>query len=360
MLMSGKALDIGSQSIKLVELSKRKGVLTLTNYAYAKTSESLVKVGMPGVISDIAGKVLKRALDAADIKTKEVNVAVPSFSSLVTVFDIPKMPDKEVDQAIRSEAPKYIPVRLSDVVYGWQVIDETGFNENSSGQAGQTGQNSAPGGNLQRMKVLVVAIMKEISGKYEKVLGDSGIGVGSLEIDSFSLVRSLLHNDPECSLILDIGHRVTNLIVAANGNILVNRTIDVAGESMTNVLEKSLKVDQKRAEQLKMQSGMRKDGQGKSDLFLPTLGIIIQEVKKTISVLGEEYNGLNIKKVVLSGGSARMIGLAEYVQNELKIKTVIGNPLAQVKYPAKMEAKLKLQSPVLAVAVGLAMLGLEE
>ena len=99
-------VDISSQSIKLIELSRKNDRLILTNYAYAKTDESLVKIGAPGVLSDMAGKVLSKSLEASKIKAKEVNVAVPSFSSLVTVFEIPRMSEKEIDQAIRVEAPK--------------------------------------------------------------------------------------------------------------------------------------------------------------------------------------------------------------------------------------------------------------
>lgn len=357
---SAVGVDIGSQSIKLIELSRKNDRLILTNYAYAKTDESLVKIGAPGVLSDMAGKVLSKSLEASKIKAKEVNVAVPSFSSLVTVFEIPRMSEKEIDQAIRVEAPKYIPVRLSDVVYGWQIIDYSTIFDGNTKQKGQFAKAPIEAKRSERMKVLVVAIMREISNKYEKVLGNAGIGIGSLEIDSFSLSRALLSRESECSLILDIGHRVTNLIVGVKSNILVNRTIDVAGESMTGVLGKGLGVDERRAEQLKMQKGLQNISQGEQGLLAPILGVIVQEVKKTVDVLKEEYDGLSVKKIILSGGSSRMIGLREFIEQESGIETTIANSLIGIEYPSKLNDNLKEQSPVLATAVGLAMLGLKD
>jgi len=358
---SAVGVDIGSQSIKVVELVRKKDKLVLSNYAYAKTDESLIKIGAPGVLSDMAGKVLSKTLEVSKIKTKEVNVAVPSFSSLVTIFEIPRMPEKEINQAIRVEAPKYIPVRLSDVVYGWKIIDDTvGAKGKEGEQERKSNKKIVEPKMSDRMKVLVVAIMREISNKYEKVLGDSGISVSSLEIDSFSLARSLLNRESECALILDIGHKVTNLIVGVNKNILVNRTIDVAGDSVTSVMGKSLGVDRKRAEQLKMDKGLQGAVNNGEAILLPILGAITKEVSRTMEVLREDYNGLEIQKIILSGGSSKLIGLREFIEQESGVTTVIADPLVNFEYPSKLSADLKEQGPNLATAIGLAMLGLED
>ena len=68
----------------------------------------------------------------------------------------------------------------------------------------------------------------------------------------------------------------------------------------------------------------------------PILGVIVQEVKKTVDVLKEEYDGLSVKKIILSGGSSRMIGLREFIEQESGIETTIANSLIGIEYLSKL------------------------
>ena len=117
-------VDIGSQSIKIIELENKKGELVLKNYALVKTNEKIIKIGTQGVVEDKVSVILKQSFDKAKIKGKNINVAVPGFASLVIVFEVPSLMEGDIQQVIKREAPKYIPISLKDVVYDWQAIDE--------------------------------------------------------------------------------------------------------------------------------------------------------------------------------------------------------------------------------------------
>ncbi len=353
-------IDIGSHGIKVVELKREEGGLSLSNYAYVKTKEDLVKIGSRGVLSDASGPILEKILALSKIDPKEVNVSVPSFSSLVTIFDIPSMPKKDIEQAIRLEAPKYIPVKLSDVIYGWEIVSQQG--ETNSQQGTNNLKKGEIGLSDNRIKVLVVAIMKEISQKYEKVFSDIGIKINSLEVDSFSLARSLSgkFSKSDCNLILDIGHKTTNLIVVNKGKIVLNRTIDVAGDSMNKIISSSLGVDEERAEKTKIKNGINSVSQGENSPLVGTLSSIVNEIKNVNASITKDFNGLVINKVILTGGGAQTVGLKEYIERETGLVSEIGNPFNGIRYPENIKQKIAERAPFSSVAVGLAMLGFED
>lgn len=349
-------VDVGSSSVKVVELEKKGEELVLKNYAIALGQEELIKPGTSGVISPKAGSVIKKTLEEAGVKAMKVNVAVPSFSSLITTIDIPEIHQDEIEKVVQSEAPKYIPVQLSDVVYGWQLIDEVVAEEQAMTDEEKKKKIKNKQGNLH---ILMVAIMKEISDQYDKVFSIANVSIDSLEIDSFSLTRSLVGNDPKPYLVLDIGHKVCNIIAVSNKNILLNRTIDVAGDRITRVIAKALNIDNDRAEKMKIQEGMDISQQG-SKMVTQVLSVLTGEIRRTIKALGESYPKVEIEGIILSGGGSKLKGLRQFIESDLDIKTVIGNPMSTVSYPKQVEDVLLGNSPALSIATGLALLGFDE
>lgn len=363
---SAVGIDVGSRSVKAVILERKKDQLVLKNYAIAKTKEDLIKAGTSGVITSSAGELIKKVAQQAGIKKDEkVNVSVPSFSSLITTIEIPNMPEDEIEQVIQIEAPKYIPMQLSDVVYGWQIVDDGGkFGAEESSQENskeeETHGSTHKTVKSKEVRVMVVAIMKEISSQYEKVFHESGYSIDSLEIDSFSLTRSLAREDPECNVILDIGHKVTNILITSRGNILVNRTIDVAGERITKAIARGMNIDEERAEQYKLENGVNMGSGQDSGVIVQMLDVLIGEVMQTIGSFKEDYPKLKPENIVLSGGGAYMKGLEEYIEKESKINTKMGNPLAGISFPERYKNAAVNHGPLLSVAVGLAKLPFEE
>jgi len=351
-------VDVGSSSVKVVELERKEEKLILKNFAVAQGQEELIKPGTSGVINPKAGNMVKKTIEQAGINVSKVNVAVPSFSSLITTIEIPRMPQKEIDKIVQREAPKYIPVQLSDVVYGYQVIDEVigELPKDAEGKDDKENTKRKKEGNLH---ILIVAIMKEISDQYDRVFSVGQLGVDSLEIDSFSLTRSLVGEDPTPYLILDIGHKVCNIVAVSNKNILLNRTIDIAGDRITRVVAKTLNVTNDRAEKMKLQHGMDIDQEVKK-MIAQVLSVLASEVKKTISALAESYPEVEIQGVILSGGGSKLKGLNEFIQKELGLNTTLGDPLKSISYPTQIKKVIKENGPALSIATGLALLGFED
>lgn len=348
-------VDIGNSGVKIVEIEKVEDNFVLKNYAIAHSKEELIKPGTSGVVDDAAGPIVKKALEQSGIRKQKVNVAVPSFSSLITTIEMPQMPQNEIEQVVLREAPKYIPVQLSDVVYGWQIIE--GVKEKK--QKEDEEEEDIMAKRSKPLHVLMVAIMKEISNQYQKVFSMNDLSIDSLEIDSFSLTRSLVNHKTGTFLILDIGHKVCNVIAVSNKNILMNRTIDVAGDRITKVISKALGIDGERAEKLKVEQGLSIDKKGTSTVA-QVLSVLIAEIKRTKRALAENYPGLEIEEIILSGGGAKLKGLEEFIGEEMGVPAALGNPLEEISYPDAVKESIKKHSPALSIAVGLAMLGFED
>lgn len=360
-------IDVGSTSVKVVELERKNKKIVLKNYAIAKSSEELIKPGTSGVISDVAASVVKKTLQEAGIKTDLANVSVPSFASLVTSIEVPPMPDNEIEQAIRLEAPKYIPVPLSEVVYGWQIVNDDleSPTQKEEAQEKSEGAGKSPvikGGEQPKRKkrILVVAIMKDISAKYEQVFQKSGQTIDSLEIDSFSLVRSLIGNDKKCYIVIDVGYKVSNIMIVSNKNILINRTVDIAGDRITKVISQGMNIDETRAEQFKIQNGAGAGSSQGENVALQVLNVLASEIKRTTSVFKDTFPQIVPEGIILSGGGSKMKGLGAYLEKEVGLKTIIGNPLSKIAFPEKISNVIVDYSPYLSVAIGLAMLGFED
>jgi type IV pilus assembly protein PilM len=350
-------IDVGTKSVKAVVLEKEDDKIVLKNYSIARTKDSLIEVGQTGVINNFTGGVVKGALNRAGIKRDKVNVAIPSFTSLIITIEVPRIADKEFEKAIRGEVSKYIPVKIDEVVYDWQIIDEDKLKDNVDENTSSRRQQQGEG----MVKILVIAVMKEISGKYGQVFSANDLEINLLEIDSISLTRALTKNKKGVYLILDIGHETTNILIASNAGVLMNRTISIGGDKMTQVIADSMKIDFARAEQLKKDQGVNVSTSGQQGGVLATvLSMIADEVKKTVGLFQDDFKDIEIKGVLLAGGTASMIGLRDLIQKQTGIETRVGNALEGIAFRAEIKDVLLQHASTLSIAIGLALANFEE
>jgi type IV pilus assembly protein PilM len=357
-------VDIGSSNIKIIELEKKDGKIALRNYVIVDVDRELVLAEEKELINTETSLIIKKAMQEAGIKAKSVNSAVPSFASLVTTIEIPRMPLEEIENVVGYEAPKYIPAPLSEVIYGWQIVsgkpldkEEQKIRKSSLGkEAGALPEKKDD----EKIRILLVAVMKDISKRFEGIIKNSGLNVGYLEVDAFSLKRSLIGNDMGNYVILDIGQKITNIILVSRGNLLISRNMDIAGNKLTEVISKGLSLGYEKAVQLKMRYGLNVDEKFGTKLLEPVLRIMINEVAKEVEMFNKNYPQDKIGGVILSGGTSRLRGLRDFVQKETGIKTFYGNPWSRLEYPEKLQETLFGYGPAFAVSIGLAMLTFEE
>jgi type IV pilus assembly protein PilM len=180
-----------------------------------------------------------------------------------------------------------------------------------------------------------------------------------LETETFSLIRSLIGNDKSTIMILELGTSTTDISIVKSGIPIINRSIDLGGLSITKAISENLNIGLSRADQFKYDMGI--SSQNSDDNVVPktimkSIDPIINEIKHLLS-LYETKNQDKVEKIILSGGSALLPNLNNYLSGILNLNVVIGDPWSRVSYPLELEHLLKELGPRMAVAVGLAMRG---
>ena len=208
-------VDIGSSSIKIVELSRKKGIAVLNTFGVLSLSiYAGKKIGQPVSLSTT--KLTEALIDLikeAQVSAKTVAFAVPLKSTLMFSLKIPKtIEQSKLSGMIKIEARKYIPVPISEVQMDWSILPNTNPNAEKEDE---------------NHHVLVVAIHKETLNKYGKMAKAADLNVKFLEVETFSTIRSLVRYQKDTVAIVDIGAAVTKLYIIELGIIRKSYIINI-------------------------------------------------------------------------------------------------------------------------------------
>jgi len=348
-------IDIGTYSIKVLELKVKGGRPTIENYAWISLDD--VKGGGQFTFNDSWPVYLKRMINRGDIEGKNAYVSIPAAGALITMIEFPNISRDDLDQAIKFEAHKYIPTSLDDVVLSWDVISIK--NTNSLVKKFSTGNDLMKKNDVEeKIQVILVAAPKDKVEKYQDIIIKSDLNLKSVEIDSFSLVRSLVGNDQGNFIIADIGSKICNIILVEKGVVKVNRNIDAGGRDVTNAIARNIGLEEDRA--LEIKKSDRDLLGGTSPVVVPAFDVITQEIKRILNEYYKDEKGTVIDSIILSGGTAKLNGITDFFRNALNIKTVVGNPFSRIVYDEKLKPIMSKIETQFAVAAGLALKGVEE
>ena len=338
-------VDIGTTSIKFVEVKKTDGQSELLNYGdlesygHLERPNNAIQTSTLKMLDRETAELLKILLKNSEVKSTDVFASIPSFSSFVTLLEMPMMSEKDTSQAMQFQAKQYIPLPVSAVTIDWIKV----------------GERQDAQGNLNQ-QILLVSVPNEQIEKYKNIFKNAGLNLAALEIEGLSSARSLTSGINKNAIIVDIGARSTSIFVAQNGFLKFSGQTDFAGGSLTQTLAAGLNIRVRRAEDLKKQKGLKGTG-GEyelSTLMLPILDVIIREVRRAMNNYQQTSNG-KIEQMIISGGGANLLGITNYFQEELGIPTMKANPFSQVKYSPELEPFVAELGPQFAVAIGLGM-----
>jgi len=335
-------LDIGFSFIKVVSLSKDKEQFKLDSLGSMPSPQ-------PGIISDndsdleILANAIKQLLAAARIDTKEVIVALPESRVFTRVIDdLPYLTDNELSSAIRYAAEEFIPMPLADVNLNWQVL----VRSDSKGKNTKT-------------VVLVIASPKNVVAKYIKVLDLAGLRPKALETETIAVTRSLVGNNPfsPSTLIMQLGTTTTDFAAVSKGLIWLTRSISTGGMALTRSLAQHFNFEVSQAEQYKKIYGLSEDQlEGKVfEALKPIVDIIAGEGRRVIQAFETKYPANPIKRIVISGGGAKMPGLVIYLANSLGLEVQEADPWYSIIKEKDSISRLAQDAPSYSVAVGLAL-----
>ncbi len=354
-------LDIGSSSIKVVQLSRKNGHPVLETYGELSLGPYTGKgIGEatnlpPEKIIEAVGDLLKEK--EVNITTRVCGVAIPFSSSLMAVIDMPVIPAKELAQAIPIEARKYIPVPIAEVALDWYIVPK---DKNLDGENTPSSDKNTPA-TPQKIEVLIVALHNDTIIRYKDIVARTALDASFFEIEIFSTMRSILDQEIAPVLIVDMGAASTKLYIVERGIMRSSHMVNRGSQSVTDELSKSLGISVNEAEILKREKGLLgvHNGINIKDVLTVTLNYIFSEANHVILAYEKKYNK-NVSKVVLVGGGSALKGVAEVAKLTFQTEVVPGDPFAKVVAPAFLEKVLKDTGPEFAVAVGVALRRLQE
>jgi type IV pilus assembly protein PilM len=342
-------IDIGTSAIKVVELSKKGQRFTLENYGFFELKgtsqndegQSILKLPDEEIVWGI-----KEVLKKANIKSKDVVAAIPSFSTFATVIEMPYLSEEDLAKALPFEARKYVPIPLDEVILDWSIVgivDQPNVTVKEIKAKGTT------------VEVFLAAVPKDETARYQRIMQQAGLNLVALELENAGLTRALLGNDLSATAIVNIGGRSTSIVIVNKGYERLSHNYEVGGFEITKSIARGLNVSLEKAEELKRKLGLNDSNENIIKESMTSLvDMIIFETKKTMSSYEESHNQ-KISRVVLVGGIVNMPNFVNYFKQRLGREVFVGNVFSRIVYPTELTPVVQELSNNFAIAAGLAM-----
>jgi len=339
-------VDIGSSSLKVVQLRKDHGKAILETYGeLALGPYGGRDIGQATNLSaEQIAETLKDLLREAKVTTTSCGVSIPYSRSLLTLVDLPYREDlKEQKTIIELEARKYIPIPVSEVQLDWFIVPET-----------DPSQSAAVRG---KVEVLVVAVHNDELSLLQGVMTAAGLSASFYEIEIFSTIRAVVDEPVKPFMVLDVGATSTKVYVVERGVVALSHAINAGSQDITRAISVSGNVSIAQAETLKKEQGIG----GESALGSPELVFsrIFSEARRVLIQYETEHKK-SVTSIILTGGGGVTKELGTYAKNIFSIDVRVADPFAKTEAPAFMRTILEEVGPEFAVAVGLALRKLDE
>lgn len=354
-------VDIGSSSIKIVQLRKRKGRAILETYGeIALGPYGGLSVGqVTNLPADKIAEAIKDLLKEANVTTLNAGVSIPFKSSLVTLMELPMLDEKQLKEMIPLEARKYIPVPISEVTLDWWVIPREAAGDLDFIEPTDEDNNRTAA--IPKTQVLVVSIHNEVLNTFSSIVQQSGINTGFFEIEMFSGTRSLLTGETVPVMIFDMGASSTKIYILERGVVRYSHIINKGSQDVTMSIMRGMNVTFDRAEHIKrnLGTGVVADEKNVFEVISLTLDFIFSEANSVILSYQRKFNK-PLGKVILVGGGCAMKGVFELARANFQTEVELGTPFAKVETPAFMEDVLKQTGLEFDVAIGIGLRKLQE
>ena len=357
-------IDIGSSSLKIVQIKKEKGKAVLQTYGelglgpYNKLSIGQIVNLNPDQYASVIIDLLKEA----NISITKGGISIPLKLSLVTVIDIPKVESEDEKSVIELEARKYIPVSISEVTLDYFIIPQV---EDSSLEFIETDsekdEEKAKTEELKkRQKVLLVAIHNQVLNNYSKIVQDAKLETQFFEVEAFATARGALSGERAPIMIIDMGASSVKMYIIDNGMLLSSHTINRGGQDISFSISKGLGIPFEHAEHLKRSLGKTNIAEESKirELINTHEEYVLSEIKTVLSTFQKNKNE-TISKIILTGGGSNLDGLFDKMQKSFAFNIEMAAPFSKLETPVSLQETLKITGTTFSTAIGLALRALQ-
>lgn len=331
-------LDIGSHTIKAVQLTREPKVNTLLAAGFIATPAKAISAGGPNDEQLLANSI-NRLVHDMKITSTEVSMSLPSLKVINRVIEVPEMKEDELASSIQWEAEQYIPLPLSKVKIDYAII-----NKNPE---------------TKKMKLLLVGAPIDIIEKYMRIATTAGLTPVAMETEILAVGRSIGHSYGQLKniIIVSMGADMTDIALIHDQVLIFSKSYPIGGNTLTKAIAEELGFEEAQAEEYKKTYGLEEDKlEGKiAKTLAPFFTTFYQEIEKNISYFKEEFPKEEVKTAVISGGGAKLPGFVMAITRNIGLDSQLNNPFTNLSVDSKILPVLTPDASVYSAAVGLAL-----
>jgi type IV pilus assembly protein PilM len=339
-------LDIGSSSVKAVELQKKGNSLHLMGLGYETLQPDTVVDGQIMELNNVSN-VIANIFKEHSIKTVRVAAGVSGHSVIVKNIILPQMSEEELLESFSWHAEEHIPFDIADVNLDYQVT----------------------GNSPDALNVLMAACKSDKIANVKQAIQLAGKQPVVIDVDAFALQNCYEVNyqpkPGEVFALLNIGAATMNINILNGTRSVFARDASVGGSQYTSLLQKELGLTFEQAEAVKRGHPLPEGVEARpiQPIIETVSDILALEVRKTMDFYRAtaEEGGASIQKILVAGGGSKLPGLATYLAKRFEMPVEVFDPFRQIQVDSRKfdPDYMREVVPEMAVAVGLALRGVD-
>lgn len=347
-------VDIGSHSIKVVEIDQNKRGRFLKNFGLIHLPRDVIREG-DIVEKESVVNAVRKLFKNLRVRNQNVAVALSGYPVMAKRISLPNVEKDQIETTIQNQAEQYIPFDINDVNLDFDILEESPKTEDSEGEKEEN-----------TLEVMLVAAKKDVIDAYVDLLAAADLNPGVLDVDVFALQNAAelsLAGEEEGYAIVNVGAEELGINTVVGGNSLFSRDSSFGGSQVTDLIMRRLDVDFETAELIKL--GAYKEKEIDKSLENDIAGIVsdwAQEIKRALDFVETTYPDVQIAKIFMCGGSCRIQGFHKYLEQQTGLPVFELNPFKSLMVENNHfdEAYLDDIAPLACVAVGLALRSIDD
>ncbi|MEA5537318.1 type IV pilus assembly protein PilM [Crocosphaera sp. XPORK-15E] len=348
----GVGLEITPERLNLAQLTKHGQGYKLAKYCTAEVPEGIFEEGK---IVDSPGlaELIQEMFTENKIKTKRIATAVPMREAIIRIIPIPaELDEAELrEMVLNHEAALYLPYPREEVDLDYQKL---GFFEDEDG--------------IEKVQVLLVATRREVTDSYMDTFNQAGLQVDILEINSFSLIRTIREQlrqfgSKEAAVLVDVEFDNTEIAIVVDGVPQFSRTVPIGTFQMQNALSRAMNLPPSRNPEILQGmtipvtqfDSLTTQGTAVNPgmtALMRVLGELTDELRRSINFYLNQSEELEVVQLLLAGPGGGLVQLDEYFTHRLSLPTMQVDPVASLALEVDKEIPT-IQRPGLGTVLGL-------
>ncbi len=336
-------IDIGSSSVRLLELAKQGDKIFVQAYAMEPLPENAVE-GKNIKEAEAVAEAIKAAVQSSQTKTKHVALAVPDSSVITKVIQLEEgLSDDEAEELVILEADKYIPYPIDEVSIDHQILGP-----------------SSKGGTL--LDVLVVASRSENVNARVDLMKECGLEVAIVDVESYAVERTshylsaenMIEGQDKTVAIFDIGDVYTQLTVLHDLKTAFSREEAFGGKQLTEELMKRYGLSAEDANLSKKRGTLPDDYL--TEVLEPFKEMVGLQIRRALQFFYSTSQLTSVDSILLAGGTAQLPGLVQMVEEVMEVPTSLADPMSSMSFQKKVDVQaLSRDTSGLMISCGLAL-----